>query len=786
MTRRVTIHTPLGDELHFRELRGQENISQLFSLDVEMLSENESIDPKALLGRNATIEIETQGGGRRFIDGIVTRFGMQGQDHRHYAYKARLSPWLWLATRKSDFRIFQNQTVPDIIEQVLGVYGHPMQRKLTRAYRSWDYCVQYNESDCDFVSRLMEHEGIYYFFEHASGRHTLVLCDDIIASHGALPGGESIPFYPPEKAAAGDQENIHAWQLEQEIKPGRHYIDDYDFKKPRAELSHMRRDPPGHAHDGHETYEWPGGYTEYGDGDAYIRVRLKQGLTGHSRVRGQSCHRALATGYTFSLYNYPRGDQNRQYLITGLSYHLKENPRVSAVAPGAKGSAAEEGSFQRYELQAQPTSLAFTPPRTTPKPRTTGPQTAVVVGPAGEEIWTDEYGRIKVQFHWDRLGSKDQNSSCWIRVATNWAGPGFGAISIPRIGHEVVVDFLNGDPDYPIVTGCVYNAANMPPWALPANATQSGIKTRSSKGGAAGAGMKNGPGDANAIRFEDKAGQEQLWLHAQKDQLTEVENDEDKWVGNDRRKTIDRDETSVIHRDRTETVDRDETITVHNNRTERVDHNEKISIGDNRNEDVGIDENISIGKNRSKTIGKTETDKIGQNWHVTVGLLKTQTIGMAYMQNVGGMKMMNIGVNYMENIGVAMQTHVGMNQSLTVGQERQVKVGSKQSTEVGSQYSLTVGGGGGGGGGGGAGGGAGGGMAMNITAPGGGGGSGGGGAGGGGKASQLTMDGQSIQLNAAKIRLEAQQEILLTCGKSTIRITPGDIQILSPMDRLNC
>ncbi|WP_338499435.1 type VI secretion system tip protein TssI/VgrG [Delftia tsuruhatensis] len=784
MTRRVTIHTPLGDELHFRELRGQENISQLFSLDVEMLSESESIDPKALLGKNATIEIETQGGGRRFIDGIVTRFGMQGQDHRHYAYKARLSPWLWLATRKSDFRIFQNQTVPDIIEQVLGVYGHPLQKKLTRAYRSWDYCVQYNESDCDFVSRLMEHEGIYYFFEHASGQHTLVLCDDIIASHGALPGGESIPFYPPEKAAAGDQENIHAWQLEQEIKPGRHYIDDYDFKKPRAELSHMRRDPPGHAHDGHETYEWPGGYTEYGDGDAYIRVRLKQGLTGHSRVRGQSCHRALATGYTFSLYNYPRGDQNRQYLITGLSYHLKENPRVSAVAPGAKGSAAEDGSFQRYELQAQPTSLAFTPPRTTPKPRTTGPQTAVVVGPAGDEIWTDEYGRIKVQFHWDRLGSKDQNSSCWIRVATNWAGPGFGAISIPRIGHEVVVDFLNGDPDYPIVTGCVYNAANMPPWALPANATQSGIKTRSSKGGAAGAGMKNGPGDANAIRFEDKAGAEQLWLHAQKDQLTEVENDEDKWVGNDRRKTIDRDETSVIHRDRTETVDRDETITVHNNRTERVDHDEKISIGDNRNEDVGIDENISIGKNRSKTIGKTETDKIGQNWHVTVGLLKTQTIGMAYMQNVGGMKMMNIGVNYMENIGVAMQTHVGMNQSLTVGQERQVKVGSKQSTEVGSQYSLTVGGGGGGGSG--AGGGAGGGMAMNITAPGGGGGSGGGGAGGGGKASQLTMDGQSIQLNAAKIRLEAQQEILLTCGKSTIRITPGDIQILSPMDRLNC
>ena len=205
-------------------------------------------------------------------------------------------------------------------------------------------------------------------------------------------------------------------------------------------------------------------------------MRLKESLTGQSRVRGHSCHRALATGYTFSLYNYPRGDQNQQYLITGLSYHLKENPRVSAItsvrgvlsAPSARDGAKEEGSFQRYELQAQPTSLAYTPARTTPKPRTTGPQTAVVVGPAGQEIWTDEYGRIKVQFHWDRLGKRDQNSGCWIRVATQWAGTGFGVVSIPRIGMEVIVDFLNGDPDYPIVTGCVYNAANMPPWALPA------------------------------------------------------------------------------------------------------------------------------------------------------------------------------------------------------------------------------------------------------------------------------------------------------------------------------
>ncbi len=324
----------------------------------------------------------------------------------------------------------------------------------------------------------------------------------------------------------------------------------------------------------------------------------------------------------------------------------------------------------------------------------------MVVGPAGEEIWTDEYGRIKVQFHWDRLGAMDENSSCWMRVATNWAGSGFGAISIPRIGHEVVVDFLNGDPDYPLVVGCVYNAANMPPWALPGNATQSGIKTKSSKGGAFGDGMKNGAGDANAIRFEDKKGAEQVWLHAQKDQLIEVENDEDHWVGQDRRKTIDRDETTIVHRDRTETVDRDEKITVHNNRTERVDHDETISIGDNRREDVGIDETVSIGKNRTKTIGRNEKDKIGNNWSIKVGKMKTETIGIAYMQNVGVGRMENVGVAYNLNVGAVMATVVGSTQTTMVGSDRSVKVGSNQSTDVGTKYTLTVGGGGGGGGGG--------------------------------------------------------------------------------------
>jgi type VI secretion system secreted protein VgrG len=690
--RRVTIQTPLGEQLKFRQCNGTEEISTLFALDIDLLSESKSIDPKALLGKTATLEIEMDGGGKRFIDGIVTRFGMQGQDFSKYSYRLLLRPWFWLTTRKTNFKIFQFKTVPDIIDEVLGVYGYPFEKKLTRAYRSWDYCVQYFESDHNFLSRLCELEGIYYYFTHTSGQHTLVFADDIVGSHSPLPGGATIPFYPPEKAAVHEKECIYTWELGEEIQSGRHYNDDYDFKKPKADLSNMRQMPPGHAHDKYEKYEWPGGYTEFADGETYARVRLEEQLSPRSRVQGLSNHRGLAPGYTTTLTNYPREDQNQQYLILSVHYHFEENAEVSEGGAG-------KGSIQRLTLTAQPTSIVYRPQRLTPKPRTQGPQTAVVVGPPGEEIWVDKYGRVKVQFHWDRIGAMDENSSCWVRVSSTWAGSNFGGIFIPRIGMEVIIDHLNGDPDYPILTGVVYNAQNMPPWDLPANATQSGWKTKSSKGGAPGAGIKNGPGDTNVIRFEDKAGSEQLWFHAQKDQLTEVENDEDKWVGNDRRKTIDRDETSHIKRDRTETVDRDETITVHNNRTERVDVNEKISIGVNRDEDVGVNETVSIGVNRTKTIGVNETDSIGTKWGISVGKIKTesiglfsmQNIGIANMQNIGVARMTNIGMAYNLNVGMVMMTNVGMNQSTTVGSDRKVTVGKNQTTTVGQNYTITAG-----------------------------------------------------------------------------------------------
>ena len=447
-----------------------------------------------------------------------------------------------------------------------------------------------------------------------------------------------------------------------------------------------------------------------GDGENYARVRVEQQKALREQARGQGNARNLAPGYLFDFALYPRADQNKRYLIESASYNFEENVRRSDGA-GGSGNKAREGtdSPTRYRLGVTvvPSSVAWRSQRNTPRPRTTGPQTAVVTGPAGEEIYCDQYGRVKVQFHWDRYGTFDENSSCWIRVSSSWAGANYGEIYTPRIGQEVVVDHLNGDPDHPLITGRVYNAMQMPPWDLPGNKTQSGFLTRSTKGGTPGHGLHNSPGTANAIRFEDKAGAEQLWLHAQKDQLTEVENDEDKWVGNDRRKTIDRDEFNTIHRDRTEIVDRnekinvhgwrteevdlDETITIHQNRKERVDLNETISIGKNRKEDVGLNETISIGVNRSEMVGNNEKVKIGVNQNLKVGSNKQETIGLTSLKNVGIAQMTNIGAAYNLNVGAVWMTNIGFANIETIGKIKKVTVGDATTFESGKSTSISAG-----------------------------------------------------------------------------------------------
>jgi type VI secretion system secreted protein VgrG len=422
MKRRVSIQTALGDALQFRRLVGREALHRLFDFDVEVLGSSNALEPKALLGKAATVAIETGSGEVRYLCGIVTCFGLTKEDGRQSFYKMQLRPWLWLATRRSDFRIFQTRTVPEILTAVLDSYGHPVEKRLGRKYRSWDYCVQYHESDFNFISRLCEHEGIYYYFRHEADRHVLVLADETASSHAPLPGGGAVSFHPLEKsgmtrAGAGSNEDIYDWKPGEEIRSGFHCTNDCDPQKPGADLS------------------------------------------GRSVARGRSNKRELAPGYTLRLVGHPRDDQNQTYLLLSVSYHLQENLGTSEEA------GASEGSLQRFAFSAQPTTLAWRPPRTTPKPRTRGPQTAIVVGPANEDIWADPYGRIKVQFHWDRAGRKNENSSCWVRVSLAWAGAKFGIAALPRIGQEVIVDFLSGDPDHPIVIGRVFNAENMPAWS---------------------------------------------------------------------------------------------------------------------------------------------------------------------------------------------------------------------------------------------------------------------------------------------------------------------------------
>ena len=717
MSRTFTAHSSLGDQLEFRSLAGNEQISRLFEFRVRLISQNAFIDAKSLLGQDMTIEVdlttELGGPGKRYLSGQITQWSSVGRDGDFNAYEAVLRPWLWHASKRTDYKIFQSKTVPEIVEEVLGPYGFTIEKKLSGNYRTWNYMVQYGESDFNFVARLLEMEGAYFFFAHSMGSHTLVLGDDV-GSHTPLPNGPTtIPYYSADRAAhIKDEDVVDIWTFAEDIASGYFTADDYDFTKPKAILDTRQAQPAGHTEDSREVYAWPGGYTDVGDGENYARIRIEQQKAQRDMAQGQGNARNIAPGYLFSLQKHPRADQNKEYLIESAFYRFEENVRRSDGAGGSGGrTGTDSPTTYRISFGAVPKTTAFRSQCITPKPNTPGPQTAVVTGPAGEEIYTDKFGRVKVQFHWDRYGAKDENSSCWIRVSQTWAGANYGSMHIPRIGQEVIVDFLNGDPDYPIITGRVYNAMQMPPWDLPANKTQSGIKTRSSKGGAPGAGEKDGAGDANAIRFEDKKGQEQLWLHAQKDQLTEVENDEDKWVGNDRRKTIDGNETNVVHKNRTETVDGNETITVHQNRTRTVDRNEEVTVK----------------QNRTKTVLKNETDEIKKKWDITVGQIRSEKVGL--------LSTFNVGVAHSENVVMA-------HSSVVAGQRLEVSGIGKTELVTGPRT-------------------------ANV------------------KSDTLTVE-ETQKITAKKIEINASEEILLSCGSSSVRLNKELIQILSDLVRINC
>lgn len=523
--RGLKLESPLGEDLVCRSFSGQEKLGRLFDYHLDLLSLNRDIQFKDIVGQKVTVIMELHGDTERYFNGYVTEFRYVGTSGQFANYQATVKPWLWFLTRTADCRIFQKQKVPDIIKAVFDDNSMTdVDIRLRGSYREWPYCVQYRETDFNFVSRLMEQEGIYYYFEHTKGKHTLVLADGL-AAHQPFPDFAEVPYFPPDpNQALREEDHIQHWSVSQSIVPGKYAITDFDFEKPKVDLTAKLAQSREHAYPipDHEIFDYPGEYSEISHGDAYVERKLQELQSQHERVQAGGNARGMAAGCLFTLSNYPRADQNREYLIVSVSHHIEIDPLETSGAGGE--------DFYHCQLEVMDSSETYRSERITPKPIVQGPQTAIVVGPSSEEIYCDEYGRVKVQFHWDRYGKKDENSSCWVRVSQVWAGKTWGGIHIPRIGQEVVVSFLEGDPDQPLITGRVYNADNMPPYDLPANKTQSGLKSRSTKKGTGK--------DFNEFRFEDKKDKEEIYLHAEKDLTTVVENHERRQTYNTRKAVI--------------------------------------------------------------------------------------------------------------------------------------------------------------------------------------------------------------------------------------------------------
>jgi type VI secretion system secreted protein VgrG len=673
MPRIFTFNSPLGDALLFKQMYGQDGLSSLFSFTVKLVSTDNAIKPSALLGKGVTIDVELEHDARRYLNAQVIGFRKTGEEQRYAEYEAELAPWLWYATRAADCRIFQNRTAVEIAEQVLQKYGFPFEKKLAETYQPIGYYVQYNETDFQFLSRLFQQEGMYFFFEHADGVHTLILAD-FPGSHQPLANHASIRFVSASKKSMAGEESIHHWEDAGAIKTGRYVTDDYFFKTPSAELQQTRNDPKNPTHGDHEIYHWGQGFTNGGHGAHLTKVELEALQNKHAFAEGSTSVRGMAPGYTFTMFQHPDASLNIDYLVTGTAYHFQENPYAS-------GDAGDHPNW-KIDFTAQKSSDQYRAAKVTNWPYVGGPHTAVVVGPKGKELWCDEHGRVKVQFPWDRYGKSDENSSCWIRVSSPWAGSNYGGIHVPRIGQEVLVEYINGEVNRPIITGRVYNAEQMPPWTLPANATQSGFLTRSTPGG--------GADHANAIRFEDKKGEEELWLHAEKDQRIEVEHDESHWVGHDRSKTIDHDETVHVKHDRTETVDNNETITVHNNRTECVDHNETIDIGASRTNTIGVNHTETIGGNHTENIGANHAQSIGSSQSINVAMAKTEMVGLASTITVGGAHALTVGGMMNTAVGLAQAEEVGLSKTVMVGKTFSITAGERLEISVGkSKFVMT-------------------------------------------------------------------------------------------------
>jgi type VI secretion system secreted protein VgrG len=617
----LSVATPLGaDALLLKTLHGEESISGLFHYTLEMIAEDKNLSFDSIVGQSATVSMGLAGGETRYINGIVGRFYQAGADGRFTTYYAELRPWLWLLTLTVDSRIFQNKTAPEIITAVFDELGFSdYKQALSKTYATRDYCVQYQETAFQFVARLMEDEGICYFFEHADGQHMLVLADDADA-FAACPGLGDAVRYQSALSGSTAADALTQCTFEQQVTPTKYAVDDFSFETPANDLLSNAQSGSGNL----EIYEYPAGFSKKEAGSAKAKLRLESRQTPKTLLRGEGFSPAFTPGYSFTLVGHDRAAANTAYVVWRVSH--------SATTESYSNS-----------LEAFPASTPFRPARQTPRPIIPGTQTAIVVGPSGEEILTDSYGRVKVQFHWDRLGQSDENSSCWIRVAQGWAGKSWGSLFIPRIGQEVVVSFLDGNPDCPLITGSVYNAQQTTPYTLPDDQSKSTIKSSSTKGG----------GGSNEIRFDDLKDSEELYIHAQKNMNTSVENDRTTTIvaGNDALNVEQGNRTVAVKTgDETHSVagKRSLTITGAETHTNEADFTQKVagSFTLNVDGDLTIDVTGSItikaGQSFTNKAGMTLSNKADMNLENEAGQNLSNKANMS-MTNEAGLSLTNKG-----------------------------------------------------------------------------------------------------------------------------------------------
>jgi type VI secretion system secreted protein VgrG len=626
--RRIELTTPLGaDVLLVRRASIQEQISRLFHIELELSSDKIDIDFNEIVGKNVTLRLDLPGQQKRFFNGFVNRFVQNKAERGFASYRATVVPWLWFLTRSADCKIFQQSmpeppdpmTVPGIVKKVFKDHGFEDFRDdaLSGDYREWEFCVQYRETAFNFVSRLLEQEGIAYYFEHEDGKHTLVLTDSM-DDYQPFENYDTVDYHPHTQGG-NDKEAITDWVVEKEVQPTTYILNDFNFQNPKQAPqkglvvnSTISRE---HEKADFTIYDYPGEFQEHGEGEFVARLRIEELQTQHEIIHGHATARGLGVGRKFMLKNHPRSDQNRECVLTRVSMEID----AGEFEAGAKGSSSK---FFSCSFTAIDVGQSFRPTRVTPKPVIQGVQTALVVGPSGEEIHTDEHARIKVQFHWDRYGEHDENSSCWIRVSHANAGKGWGSMITPRIGQEVIVEFLEGDPDRPIVTGRVYNGDQKAPYAG-GTGVVAGMKSQTHKG--------NG---SNEMSMDDTAGAEKITIHAHFDMNT----------------TVDNNQTDVVHNNRTSTVDVDD--------TESIGSNQEITVGCNQKTSVGADQEITVGSNQKTTVGADQENSIGSN--------QTTSVGSNQETSVGSNQSNSVGSNLTEDVGANRSASIGGNEEVAV------------------------------------------------------------------------------------------------------------------------